>query len=56
MEGSRNVISGNGGSGIAIVNPGASGNEVMGNYLGTDKDGEQNLGNDIKGRDHLRRA
>ena len=35
-----NVISGNNGSGISIVNAGATGNLVEGNYIGVNKDGQ----------------
>lgn len=35
----RNVIAGNGSSGIRIVGSAATGNVVQGNYIGTDRDG-----------------
>jgi Bacterial Ig-like domain (group 3) len=42
----RNVISGNGDAGIALLS-GAAGNLVEGNFVGTDATGTQALGNDI---------
>jgi hypothetical protein len=44
--GARNVISGNGGSGVQVA---ASGHRVQGNYVGTDKDGTGPLGNGQNG-------
>ena len=41
----RNVISGNGNSGININGPGATGNVVQGNLIGTDITGTLDLGN-----------
>ncbi len=38
--GAGNVISGNNGSGVAIVNAGSTGNVVQGNYIGVDKNGQ----------------
>ena len=50
-EGARNVISGNGsafgGSGVFI--DGVGGNQVRGNYIGTDKNGTAPLGNRFRG-------
>ena len=46
--GERNVISGNNGNGILIEGAGATGNKVLGNYLGTDKNGAA-LGNSANG-------
>ena len=43
--GARNIISGNGGYGLVIGNPGTSGNLVQGNYIGTDSNGTNGLGN-----------
>jgi CSLREA domain-containing protein len=43
----RNLISGNGGEGVAIV--GRSDNSVRGNLIGTGKDGATDLGNDGDG-------
>jgi hypothetical protein len=45
--GERNVISGNTSSGICIN--GGIGNTISGNYIGTDKDGDTDLGNDWNG-------
>jgi hypothetical protein len=47
---SRNVISGNGSDGVRILF-GPSNNKVKGNYIGTDKDGTDNLTNDDMGND-----
>ncbi len=40
-----NVISGNVGTGVSLYNSGTSGNVVLGNLIGTDKNGTANLGN-----------
>ncbi len=45
----RNIISGNTQYGVVIFNPGATGNKVMGNYVGTDKNGTAVLGNSEDG-------
>src|SRR3712207_8868519 len=45
---SRNLISGNGSSGVLINNPGASGNVVQGNLIGVTKSGRGDLGKDRK--------
>ena len=47
--GVRNVISGNSLVGVDIVGAGATGNRVMGNYIGTDASGTQDLGNTATG-------
>jgi CSLREA domain-containing protein len=47
ISGGRNVISGNNGNGIRIA--AADGNQIMGNYIGIDKDGDTDLGNDGDG-------
>lgn len=44
----RNLISGNGGSGLEIM-AGATGNLVQGNYIGTDQTGRLNLSNRVDG-------
>jgi CSLREA domain-containing protein len=41
----RNLISGNFANGVAVFNPGTTGNTVQGNYIGTDLTGRQPLGN-----------
>jgi titin len=43
--GERNIISGNEGSGVALLGPGTLGNTVSGNYIGTNKNGASALGN-----------
>jgi len=45
----RNIISGNGGSGVIIFQSGAIGNVVKGNYIGTDVNGTAKLGNSFDG-------
>jgi hypothetical protein len=45
----RNIISANNQSGVAISFAGATGNKVMGNFIGTDKDGTADLGNTNNG-------
>jgi uncharacterized repeat protein (TIGR01451 family) len=45
----RNVISGNNGDGIAIFTAGAVGNQVLGNFIGTDAAGALALGNSAYG-------
>ncbi len=40
----RNLISGNGERGVSILS-GSAGNQVQGNYIGTDKSGKADLGN-----------
>ena len=44
-----NLISGNGHDGIYITEPGTTGNIVIGNLIGTDVTGTQDLGNDYDG-------
>jgi hypothetical protein len=48
-SGSRNVISGNRDAGIQIVSDSATGNEILGNYIGTNKNGTSDLGNSGEG-------
>jgi len=47
--GARNVISGNNQFGIGIFNSGATGNQVLGNFIGTDATGTADLGNTLDG-------
>jgi titin len=47
--GKRNVIAGNGSSGVFIVGSDAMSNTISGNYIGTDKDGTTALGNSNNG-------
>jgi hypothetical protein len=50
----RNVISANTGSGVHLVGKGATGNKVLSNYIGTDKNGDKNgLGNQEYGVDDV---
>ncbi len=53
--GSRNLISGNGTFGIYIIGTSASGNTILGNYIGTDVTGTGDLGNTSEGV-HIRDA
>jgi hypothetical protein len=41
----RNVISGNNGNGVYVEGSGATGNRILGNYVGTDKNGTAPLDN-----------
>ena len=45
VAGSRNVISGNTNDGIIINTPGAIGNTILGNYIGTNAAGNAKVGN-----------
>src|SRR5262249_53741005 len=47
--GARNVISGNVGIGVRIVDNGTTGNVVLGNYIGTNSTGMAALGNGAEG-------
>jgi titin len=47
--GASNLISGNASSGIQMVGQGASNNQVLGNFIGTDVNGTAPLGNDYDG-------
>ena len=47
--GERNVISANAFQGVSITDPIAAGNKVLGNYIGTDKNGVAVLGNSANG-------
>ena len=47
--GARNVISGNNNQGVFIINSGATGNRVQGNFIGTGKNGTADLGNAFEG-------
>ena len=49
VPGSRNIISGNQFDGVLITNAGATGNVVLGNYIGTDVTGKHALGNGANG-------
>jgi hypothetical protein len=44
-RGARNLISGNDDSGVLLLGATATGNEILGNYIGTDKSGTAALGN-----------
>jgi hypothetical protein len=45
VAGARNVISGNATDGVLVADPGATGNRVWGNYVGTDARGVSQVGN-----------
>jgi parallel beta-helix repeat protein len=45
VSGTRNLISGNGDDGIQLQNQGTTGNQVLGNLIGTDASGTTALGN-----------
>jgi len=45
----RNVISANGADGIDVVNPNVTGTAILGNYIGTDKSGTLDRGNNTSG-------
>ncbi|MBD2005985.1 MULTISPECIES: choice-of-anchor Y domain-containing protein [Cyanophyceae] len=47
--GARNVISGNNQNGVSISQVGSSGNQVLGNYIGTNAAGSADLGNTLNG-------
>jgi titin len=47
--GTGNLISGNAGHGIQIQDAGTTGNQILGNYIGTDITGTMALGNDLDG-------
>jgi hypothetical protein len=47
QEGARNVISDNGDEGVWIIGTSANDNLIQGNFIGTDANGINNLGNDI---------
>ena len=49
VAGARNIISGNNGSGVRMEGTGTSRNTVRGNYIGTDKSGNVDLGNSASG-------
>jgi uncharacterized repeat protein (TIGR01451 family) len=45
----RNILSGNGAEGVRITGGGATGNQVQGNFIGTDVNGTADLGNNFDG-------
>jgi uncharacterized repeat protein (TIGR01451 family) len=45
----RNIISGNGSDGVQIDTAGATQNTVLGNFIGTDRNGAADLGNSMNG-------
>jgi titin len=51
VAGARNVIAGNAKNGVSIDGPGAAGNRVQGNFIGTDVTGTLDLGNGQHGVD-----
>ena len=51
IYGNRDVISGNGASGVILSGTGTTGNVVEGNYIGLDASGDYNVANGIDGID-----
>ena len=49
ISGARNVISGNGNSGVVLIGAGTVGNVLQGNYIGTDLSGNLARGNYLDG-------
>jgi len=49
QAGARNIISGNDQDGVFIFNSGATGNVVLGNFIGTDVTGSLDVGNTLAG-------
>jgi len=49
FAGARNIISGNSANGVLISGPGASGNAIEGNYIGTGPDGKEVVGSAFTG-------
>jgi len=47
--GDRNIISGNSDNGVTIADPGTNNNVVSGNYIGTDANGTDDMGNSDSG-------
>ena len=45
----RNILSGNGGEGVRITGGGATGNQVQGNFIGTDASGTASIANAVAG-------
>ncbi|HNJ39278.1 MAG TPA: hypothetical protein PKZ53_02225, partial [Acidobacteriota bacterium] len=45
----RNILSGNTGDGVVIVGAAATGNQVIGNFIGTDVNGTADVGNSLIG-------
>lgn len=53
VPGARNIISGNYLEGLSVGDPGANGNIIQGNYIGTKADGVSPLGNQLHNIDFL---
>ncbi|MDB6108790.1 MAG: repeat-containing protein [Pedosphaera sp.] len=56
IPGAGNLISGNFHEGISVGDPGANGNVIQGNFIGTKADGVSNLGNELHNIDFLNTA
>jgi hypothetical protein len=56
VPGAGNLISGNSHEGISVGDPGANGNLIQGNFIGTKADGVSNLGNEWHNIDFLNTA
>ncbi|MGI9542869.1 MAG: Ig-like domain-containing protein [Cyclobacteriaceae bacterium] len=49
INAARNIISGNDSDGVEIYGAGTTGNQVLGNYIGTDVNGTADIGNSVHG-------
>jgi titin len=56
VPGAGNIISGNYQEGVSVGDPGANGNTIQGNFIGTQADGASPLGNQLHNIDFLNTA
>jgi hypothetical protein len=56
VPGAGNIISGNSTEGLSVGDPGANGNTIQGNFIGTKADGVSPLGNELHNIDFLNTA